>query len=120
MLRKVAFTMLTVEDPVRAREFYEDVLGLRRGLASPDGIWTEYDLPGGGCVALFRHPDRSVPHQPGSAAVAFEVDDLEATTARLTAAGVKFLGGEVRGPRCRMANVVDSEGNRLVLHQLDR
>jgi catechol 2,3-dioxygenase-like lactoylglutathione lyase family enzyme len=37
MLEKVAFTMFSVEDPTRARAFYEDVLGLERGLASPDG-----------------------------------------------------------------------------------
>lgn len=29
-----------------ARAFYEEVLGLTRGLAAPNGVWTEYDLPG--------------------------------------------------------------------------
>src|SRR5262245_57877008 len=43
MFQKVAFTMLSVEDPMRARDFYENVLGLTRGLGSPDGTWTEYD-----------------------------------------------------------------------------
>ena len=119
MLRKVAFTLLTVEDPARARGFYEDLLGLRRGLASPDGTWTEYDLPGGGCLALFRHPDPKVAHAPGTAAVALEVDDLDAVNAQLAAAGVRYQGGVVRGPRCRMSNILDSEGNRLILHQRD-
>src|SRR5262245_33891376 len=65
MFQKVAFTLLSIEDPLRARGFYEDVLGLTRGLASPDGTWTEYDLPGGGCLALFRHPDPKHARAPG-------------------------------------------------------
>lgn len=53
MLKKVAFTMYPVQDAERARAFYEGTLGLTRGKYSPNGIWTEYDLPGGGCFALF-------------------------------------------------------------------
>lgn len=52
MLKKVAFTMYPVQDADRARTFYEGTLGLTRGKYSPNGIWTEYDLPGGGCLAL--------------------------------------------------------------------
>ncbi len=119
MFRKVAFTMFSVEDPMRARAFYEDVLGLQRGLASPDGTWTEYDLPGGGCLALFRHPDPAYARPTGGATVAFEVADLDALNQRLSDAGVTYQGGMIRGPRCRMSNIVDSEGNAILLHQLD-
>lgn len=118
MLEKIAFTLFTVEDPTRARAFYEQTLGLTRGLASPDGSWTEYDLPGGGCLALFRHPDPAVAHK-ASGTVAFEVGDLDAFSERLRAAGVVFQGPVVRGPHCRMSNILDSEGNALILHQLD-
>ena len=58
MLKKVAFTMYPVKDPVRARAFYEGTLGLKVGSHSSNGTWTEYDLPGGGCVALFATNDR--------------------------------------------------------------
>ena len=57
MLKKVAFTMFPVKDTPRARAFYEGTLGLRVGNHSDNGVWTEYDLPGGGCLALFKHPD---------------------------------------------------------------
>lgn len=117
MLRKVAFTMFTIDDASRARAFYEDVLGLTRGMASANGVWTEYDLPEGGCLALFRHPDPTVARPAGGASVAFEVDDLDATLARLRAAGVRFQGGLVHGPRCRMQTIADSEGNAIILHQ---
>lgn len=121
MFQKVAFTMLSVEDPARARRFYEEILGLKRGLASPDGVWTEYDLPGGGCVALFRHPEPKSARAPGGgASVALEVADLDELNERLKLAGVVYEGGVVHGPHCRMSNILDSEGNSLILHQLNR
>jgi catechol 2,3-dioxygenase-like lactoylglutathione lyase family enzyme len=118
-IEKVAFTLLAIEDPERARRFYEETLGLTRGLASPDGTWTEYDLPGGGCIALFRHPDPRAAKAPGGGgAVALEVSDLDALDARLRSAGVRYQGDRVHGPRCRMSNILDSEGNAIILHQL--
>jgi predicted enzyme related to lactoylglutathione lyase len=120
MFKKVAFTLFPVEDSTRARAFYEDVLGLTRGLAASNGMWTEYDLPGGGCLALFRHPDPKQAAAPGGASVAFEVADLDALNERLRAAGVRYQGELVHGPHCRMSNILDSEGNAIILHQLAR
>jgi predicted enzyme related to lactoylglutathione lyase len=118
MFEKVAFTMFPVVDAKRARAFYEDVLGLERGLASPDGVWTEYDLPGGGCLALFCAPSPEMATKPGGASIALEVADLDALNQRLTTAGVQYRGGVVHGPNCRMSNIVDSEGNAIILHEL--
>jgi predicted enzyme related to lactoylglutathione lyase len=119
MFQKIAFTLFQVADAQRARAFYEDVLGLTRGLAAPNGVWTEYDLPGGGCLALFCHPMQSA-RTPGGASVAFEVADLDALNQRLRAAGVVYQGEMVHGPRCRMSNILDSEGNAIILHELAR
>jgi predicted enzyme related to lactoylglutathione lyase len=116
--KKVAFTMFEVEDPKRARNFYEDLLGFTRGLAAPNGMWTEYDMPGGGCLALFVPPAKYKRGQ-GGASIAFEVADLDALTGRLKAAGVRFMGDLVHGPHCRMQNILDSEGNSIILHQLN-
>lgn len=118
MFQKVAFTMFPVADFQRARAFYEEVLGLSRGLAADNGMWTEYDLPGGGCVALFCHPEFA--GKPGGASIAFEVADLDGLNQRLQAAGVTYRGDVVHGPSCRMSNIVDSEGNGIILHQLNR
>ena len=115
---RVAFTLFQVEDATRARAFYEDILGLKRGLSSPEGTWTEYDLPGGGCLALFRHPNGSFAPS-GGASVALEVADLDAVNETLKAAGVRYRGDVIKGPKCRMSNILDSEGNGLILHQLD-
>lgn len=117
--KKVAFTMFEIEDPKRARSFYEDTLGLARGLAAPSGTWTEYDLPGGGCLALFVPPKPEYKRGPGGASIAFEVSDLDALTARLKKAGVRLQGGIIHGPHCRMQNILDSEGNGIILHELN-
>lgn len=117
LLQKVAFTLFQVGDPARARAFYEETLGLTRGMASDNGAWTEYDLPSGGCLALFCHPNPEFRAAPGGASIAFEVSDLDALNARLHNAGVQFLGDVVHGPNCRMFNIKDSEGNAIILHQ---
>ena len=119
MFEKLAFTMYSVDDIARARAFYEDTLGLAVGMHGSHGDmhWVEYDLPGGGCLAL-----TNTTGQPpgGGGIVAFEVSDLDTLVADLKAKGVAFEGDIIKGPHCRMAKCRDSEGNALVLHQLDR
>ena len=118
MLKKVAFTMYPVKDPERARGFYEKTLGLTRGSAAPNGDWTEYDLPGGGCMALFRGGGLEPTASSGS--VAFEVDDLDALIARLKGEGVEFKADLIHSPVCRMSVILDSEGNSIILHELKK
>src|SRR5262249_6392371 len=101
MLKKVAFTMFPVKDTTRARGFYEKTLGLRVGKHSDNGVWTEYDLPGGGCLALFNHPDPKAAATPGGASIAFEVEDLDALVSQLKSAGVTFTAEDVKSPVCR-------------------
>jgi len=118
MFEKVAFTMYAVEDPVRARDFYENTLGLKIGSNGAHGSirWMEFDLPGGGCLALTN----ATGQKPGGGGmIALEVSDLDAVIADLKEKGVTFRSDIIKGPRCRMSNILDSEGNGIVLHQLD-
>jgi predicted enzyme related to lactoylglutathione lyase len=119
MLKKIAFTMYPVVDVARARDFYEGTLGLAHGsLGQQDGqYWIEYDLPGGGCLAL-TNATPSKPSEAAGGTVAFEVDDLDALVADLKGKGVAFRGDIIVTPVCRMAICADSEGNSVVLHQL--
>jgi predicted enzyme related to lactoylglutathione lyase len=119
MLKKIAFVTYPVKDVARARQFYETQLGLKRGLHGNHGDkwWIEYDLPGGGCLALSNfegEPSTSV-----GGRVAFEVEDLDALMTKLKTQGVVFKSDVIHGPRCRMAVCLDSEGNSLLLHQLN-
>lgn len=117
MFKKVAFTMYPVKDTARARAFYEKTLGLAVGKHSPNGVWTEYDLPGGGCLALFKTGDIE-PSAGAGGSIALEVDDLDALVTRLEAEGVEFKAAMIHSPVCRMSVIVDSEGNAVILHEL--
>jgi predicted enzyme related to lactoylglutathione lyase len=121
MLEKIAFVTYPIVDVPRARDFYENKLGLKIGLNGHQGDkwWIEYDLPGGGCLALTNFTDTK-PSTSAGGTVAFEVQNLDELIARLEASGVEFKSGVIAGPNCRMAVCVDSEGNSLLLHQLNK
>ena len=119
MYKKVAFSLYPVKDPKRARAFYGETLGLKMGSNSSSGVWTEYDLPGGGCVALFATQDIE-PSATAGGSVALEVDDLDAEIARLKGAGVQFKAELIHSPVCRMSVILDSEGNSIMLHELKK
>lgn len=119
MFKKVAFTMYPISDVARARKFYEETLGLKRGSMGNQGnqYWIEYDLPQGGCLALTNF----IPDKPSDAAggtIALEVEDLDKLVADLKAKGVTFKGDIIHSPVCRMSVCLDSEGNSILLHQL--
>lgn len=120
MPRRVAFTMYPILDVERARDFYENKLGLTLGSHGSQGDkwWVEYDLPEGGCIALSNFGDER-PSASSGGTIALEVRDLDSTIADLKAKDVVFRSDVIRGPRCRMAVCLDSEGNALLLHQLD-
>lgn len=123
MFNKVAFTMYPVKDVSRARRFYEETLGLTVGAAGDCGQgdmrWVEYDLPGGGCLAITNADPEAEPSANAGGTIALEVDDLEKLMKDLEARDVTFKGDIINGPNCTMAICLDSEGNSLVLHQLN-
>jgi len=119
MFKKVAFTMYPITDVARARKFYEETLGLKRGSMGNQGdsYWIEYDLPDGGCLGLTNFiPDK--PSDSAGGTIAFEVEDIERLVTDLKAKGVVFKGDMIHSPVCRMAVCLDSEGNSILLHQL--
>jgi predicted enzyme related to lactoylglutathione lyase len=117
MFRKVAFTMYPVLDMARARRFYEETLGLKIG-SNYEERWVEYDLPGGGCFAITTMAEGVSPSSNSGGSIAFEVEDLAKLVKDLKHKGVKFRLDVFETPVCKMAVVVDSEGNAVTLHQL--
>lgn len=118
MLRKVAFTMYPVTDMARARNFYESTMGLTRGNGSGESPWVEYDLPGGGCFAITTVTG-GTPATNAGGMIAFEVDDIDATIADLETKEVSFKSDMIHSPVCRMRVIEDSEGNAILLHELN-
>lgn len=119
MIKRVAFTMYPAVDLERTRAFYEQTLGLTIGSnGGRDGVfWIEYDMPGGGCLAL----SNATGDKPGGGGtIALEVADLDAIIADLKAKNVTFKSDIIHSPVCRMSVCVDSEGNSILLHQLKK
>ncbi len=121
MIKKVAFTMYPVLDMKRARDFYENILKLEVGkiFEHPNGIWVEYDLPEGGCLALTTLAKDVNPSANSGGSIAFEVEDLNQMLDELKVKNVKIIMDKlVTENVCSMAVILDSEGNSITLHQL--
>jgi hypothetical protein len=116
VLKKVAFTMYPIRNVARARQFYEETLGLTAGLNGNKGDqWCiEYDLPGGGCIALTNF----ISDEPSAAArgtIAFKVEDLDALIADLKSKGTTFRGGVVANLSITFLGVISFSSRICVL-----
>ena len=120
MIEKVAFTMYPVENMERARSFYEKILNLKPGHISGGGKWVEYDLPGGGCFCISDIPVGLKPSADSGGSVAFEVKDIQAFVKELKSKNVKVKVDIFQTPVCQIAVILDSEGNAVSLHQLNK
>lgn len=123
MIKKVAFTMYPVVDLARARDFYENTLGIKVSnvYEHEHGSWVEYDLPQGGCFAITTLMQGVTPSTTSGGCVAFEVEDLDAALEDLKSKNIKIVMDKLITPGvCSLAVILDSEGNGITLHQLKR
>ena len=117
MVNSIAFTLYPVTDMARARRFYEDRLGLRMTRREAREFeWVEYDL-GGGTFALTDLTEGGAPSADAGGSIAFEVQNVDETVQQLRAKGVRVKLEPLSTPVCRLAVILDSEGNALTLHQ---
>ena len=113
-IKNIAFVGIPVTDMKRAREFYEDVLGLRSDPEMTGEQWTEYSI-GEGTLAIACVGEQWKPSNDGTSA-ALEVENLEEAIARFDER--KLAYDKVDSPVCRMAIVEDPDGNKLIIHKL--
>lgn len=118
MIKKVAFTMYPVKNMERARHFYEQILGINVGKICAQGAWVEYDLQGGGCFALTTLAEDVEPSANAGGRIAFEVENMDELVKQLKLQRIEFKLDTFLTPVCRMAIILDSEGNAITLHQL--
>ncbi len=108
-----SYFMVMVQDMDRATAFYRDVFGLSVRFVSPD--WSE--LAWGDATVAF-HGGRG-DRDPQPIGLGFEVDDVAAACAAVTAAGGTVVKppSDRAGERIRLAEVADPEGNILSVAQ---
>jgi predicted enzyme related to lactoylglutathione lyase len=114
---EIAFTGYPVTDITRARAFYEGVLGLKSSsvFGSEGKNWIEYDI-GPGTIAITNMSPEWKPSTSGPA-IALEVADFDEAITALRAAAVKFLIEPTNSPVCKLAVVLDPDGNSLAIHK---
>ena len=118
-----ATTILPVRDLVRARDFYEQRLGLKPMGLQQDGKFL-FELGDGGTLALFPKPEGT---KAEHTAVSFRVADINESISELKRAGVIFESYDLPGFKTvdhvcvlgaeKAAWFKDTEGNYLCLHE---
>lgn len=116
-------TILPVRDLPRARQFYEQSLGLHALGAQPDGKFV-FQCANGALLALFPKAEGT---KAEHTAVSFEVHDIATVIAELKERGVMFHDYDLPGFRTvnhvcvlgseRAAWFSDPEGNILCVHE---
>ncbi len=114
--KEIAFVAYPVRDVLKARKFYEGVLGLKPNapLKAEDQQFIEYDL--GPSTLAIGCSEQWQPSQDGASA-ALEVEDFDAAVATLKEHKIEPIIGPYDGPICRMVTVRDPDGNKITLHQ---
>jgi len=113
MIKHIAFTMYPVKNMDRARKFYEKALGLKLTKNFRDQ-WVEYHLKNGAFAITTMAPIK--PSAKAGGSIAFEVRSVDKTLQKLKRAKAVVKVPPFDTPVCRMAVVLDSEGNALSLH----
>jgi predicted enzyme related to lactoylglutathione lyase len=117
MIKDIAFVAYPSENIATTREWYEKHLGLNfTGPYVENGVemYNEANI-GPACFALM-HPAYGQQPAGSGHGCAFEVEDMEATVARLRDAGCK-VNDIYPTPVCKISGLRDPEGNQITLHQ---
>ena len=118
-ITEIAFVGYPVTDIDRAREFYEQVLGLKTGQMAheidgePGKFWIEYEI-GEGTFAISNMWE---PDSKSGPSIAFEVEDFDAAIARLKETGSNIVAERIDSPVCKFALITDPDGNGITIHK---
>ena len=74
----------------------------------------------GGCFAITDMVENITPSSSSGGSIAFEVDDLDRLVSELKEKNIEFKLDNIETPVCKMAVILDSEGNALTLYQLTK
>lgn len=114
-VKDFAFVFHAVTDVARARDFYENLLGLKVDKQiefGPGQWWIEYDIAGQ-ALAI----SNAMPGVP-AASLNLEVADLDTALASVRAANLPLSFELMEFPVCRIFAIKDPDGNQIGLHQV--
>lgn len=115
----IAIVSIPVSDPIQARDFYRDKLGLtllRDEPMGPDMRWIQLQPKDGGpSIALVNWFEGLKPG--GQQGLMLGIDDVDAEHARLSALGVELTPVDEQ-PWGRFTMLKDPDGNGWILTQL--
>jgi predicted enzyme related to lactoylglutathione lyase len=115
-IKEIGFVAIPVTDIMRARSFYENVLGLKVAEEMMGGKWIEYAV-GEDTLAIANVSETWTPSDQGTGA-ALEVEDFGGAIRRLKDEHVHFAAEPFETPCCHMAVIQDPDGNKLIIHKL--
>jgi predicted enzyme related to lactoylglutathione lyase len=114
-VEKTDFIAIPVRDYEKAKDFYENTLGLAFGKQWGDMPAGEFET-GNLTIALMQPDAFGMEFSPHRFPVALRVADVEAARAELEGKGVKFMGDTIDSGVCHQAIFEDPDGNMLDLH----
>ena len=117
-IKEIAYTGYPVTDITRARRFYEGTLHLTPGVQfEHEGRhWIEYDVGAASLAISNMSADKWKPSADGPS-TALEVEDFDAAINALRDDRVKFVLEPMDSGVCRMAIILDPDGNSLLIHK---
>ena len=116
-IKEIAFVCYPVDDVVRARAFYEGVLGLTPGSVSEGEGYAFIEYYMGDHTLAIGHGAPNFKTGKAGATVALEVDDFDQAIKELKDAKAEFIMDCLDSPACKMALVADPEGNQIMIHR---
>ena len=106
--------MYQVSDLAKAAEFYRGTLGLPQEFYSDEWQWAEFNC---GNVTLGLKGNAKQPDIVAGGGIALAVDGVRAAYTELKDKGARVVGEPVDYKVCLSLEVLDPDGNTVILHQ---
>lgn len=120
----LGFVILYVNDMVKSKAFYTDILGLTVVEAISSPTFVTLRSAGGSLLALQDNATARFPPkdetQPGSVEISFEVDDVDGTWKHWKDKGVEMVSDPMDLPFGRYFMAKDPEGHYLSVYRFAR
>jgi len=113
-IRGTDFVMYQVSDLATAARFYRETLGLPQEVYSEEWQWAEFNC---GNVTLSLHGGVKLSKEITGGRIALAVEDIHAAYAELKDKGAHVLSGPTDYSVCWALEVLDPDGNTVILHQ---